>query len=89
MTEPETLPTEGVVEVGEITTRVMREAITEPDFTNIRIAGSTEAYQNVIRYAEEMILVALPYDDTRALTNLISWTNDRIQEIHSGGATNG
>lgn len=88
MTEPETLPTDGVVGVGEVTTRVMREAITEPDFANARIAGAVDAYQKVILHAGELIRYARPYDDTRALTDLISWSNDRIREVHSG-ATNG
>jgi hypothetical protein len=82
--------TEGVTQVGEIITRVMREAITEPDFANARAAAAGRAYHRVLAHSIELRALAGPYDDVRALESLESWLKDRIAEVHateSNGST--
>jgi hypothetical protein len=85
MTAPENLgvETEGLVQVGEVMTRVMREAITEPDFANARAAAESLAYHRVLAHSIELRALAGPYDDTRALASLESWLKDRIAEVHA------
>lgn len=79
----EAINTDGLAHVGEVTTRVMREAIAEDDYTNAFRAGQASELAEVARWAEARIAAAGPYDDTRALAEIISWTADRIRGIHS------
>jgi len=88
--QPQGVETEGLVQVGEVITRVMREAITEPDFANARAAASARAYHRVLNHLQELEALAGPYDDVRALRDMQSWTKDRIAEVHateSNGST--
>lgn len=80
--------TDGVVSVGEINTRLMREAITEPDHREAVRSGLSKAYRECAVYAQERIDGAGPYDDTRALKDMVTWLGDRIREVHAN-ATNG
>lgn len=73
----------GIVAVGEVITRVYREAQVADDFQHAKTAASVSAYQSVLAFAEERIAAAGPYDDLRALQELISWTADRIRETQS------
>lgn len=81
--EPQSINTEGVTGVGEITSRTMREAVTEVDITSALASGATQAYQHISRWCEERIAAAGPYDDMRALQELILILGDKIREVHS------
>lgn len=87
MTQPEPaielVNNEGLAEVGEITTRVMREAIQEPDFTHARQAGATDAYTICLAWVAERLRMAGEYDDTRELQNMVTWLGDKIREVNS------
>jgi hypothetical protein len=86
----ESINTEGVTGVGEINSRTLREAVTAPDYTQAYVAGAVEAYGNVAGWVQEAIRRAGPYDDTRALVDLIGILGDKIREVHSratAGAT--
>lgn len=88
---PQSINTEGVTGVGEINSRTLREAVVEPDYTQAFVAGATEAYTNVAGWCQEAIRRAGPYDDTRALLDLIGILGDKIREVHSratAGAAN-
>lgn len=85
---PQSINTDGVTSIGEINSRAFREAIAEPDFRMARIAGEVRAYENTIRWCEEAIQLAGPYDDTRLVENLIRILGDKIRESHSS-ATSG
>lgn len=75
--------TEGLVQVGEVITRVMREAATQPDFDNAMAGAASRAYQQVLAHSMELRAIAGPYDDVRALVALESWLRDRISEVHA------
>lgn len=75
--------TEGVERVGELNSRTMREAQTDQDFTNAWIAGAKYAYEQAMVFAQERVEAAGPYDDTRALTELVVWCSDQIKETHA------
>ncbi len=79
---------EGLVLVGEVTTRTMREAISEPDYRNASIAGATAVLEEVILFAQARIDAAGPYDDVRLLEELKVYLADKIRSVHST-ATNG
>lgn len=79
----ETIPTEGLTAVGEITSRTMREARQEPDFLNARAAGASFAYMSCLVWVQDRIRAAGPYDDTRSLTEMVVWLSDRIRETNS------
>lgn len=81
--EPQSINTEGITAVGEITSRTLREAVVAHDFSQARAAGAVEAYTNVAGWAQEAIRLAGPYDDTRALVDLIGILGDKIREVHS------
>jgi hypothetical protein len=87
MTDIEHLPTYGVVRVGEITTRVEREAIVADDYHNAQVTGAVDAYTKTDLWVREQIRVALPYDDTRALEFLHIWLGDRIREVQTPATT--
>lgn len=81
--EIELVHNEGLVEVGEITTRVMREAVQEPDFIHARQAGATEALTECLLWVGERIREAGAYDDTRALQQMVTWLGDKIREVNA------
>lgn len=85
----EGVQSEGVTLVGEVISRTMREAITDPDFTNTRISAAKFAYEETLLRAESIIAAAGPYDDTRAVADMVVWLKDRIRAIHDPNATNG
>lgn len=72
---------EGVVGIGEINTRVLREALVELEFENAKVAAKVETLNGVIKFAKEHIDKAGPYDDTRSMSELIVWAGDRIREV--------
>jgi hypothetical protein len=74
--------TEGLVEVGEVTTRVMRDARLEFDFANAQNASRVNAFNEILVWTQEQILQAGPYDDTRHLKYLVVWLGDKIREVH-------
>jgi hypothetical protein len=77
----DTINTEGVVEVGEVQTRVLREARVEDDYRNANIAGGVAAYEATARWAQEHLAAAGPFDDTRTLQELLQWLGDRIRIV--------
>lgn len=81
--EIELVNNEGLVEVGEITTRVMREAIQEPDFIHSYQSGATAALTDTLNWVADRIRVAGPYDDTRALQEMVTWLGDKIRDVNS------
>jgi hypothetical protein len=88
MTDPEwnearRLAAEGLVRVGEVTTRVMREAIAEPDFREAMKASEVKAYAACAAFATEQVALAGPYDDTRALRVMLTWLSDRVREVQT------
>lgn len=80
---PQSINTEGITGVGELTTRTLREAITDQDYRQSHVTGAVEAYGEVAAWAQEKIRNAGPYDDTRALLDLIGILGDKIREVHS------
>lgn len=80
---PEAINTEGVTGVGEINSRTFREAVAAPDYTQSYVSGATEAYTNVAGWVQEAIRRAGPYDDVRALVDLLGILGDKIREVHS------
>lgn len=77
------LAVEGLVEVGEITTRVQREAISEPDFREAMKASEVKAYAACAVFATEIVATAGPYDDVRALRTMLTWLSDRVRETQT------
>lgn len=73
---------DGVVKVGEVITRVYREALVADDYAQAGIAGATRAYESVAIFARERIAAAGPFDDMRAMEDLLIWIADRIREVH-------
>ena len=80
--------TEGVSQVGEINSRLMREAVVEPDFSNAWVSGAVQAYTETIAFADRQLAAAGPYDDVRALGQLILWCRDRIAQVTANGMPN-
>lgn len=80
----EHINSEGVVEVGEINTRVFREAITEVDFHNATVSGSVNAFGKTLEFSRRQLALAGPYDDTRPIKEMILWLGDRIREVQNG-----
>lgn len=85
--ELESINTDGVVSVGEINTRLMREAVVEPDYRESWVSGAKTAYEEISVWAQERIVRAGPYDDTRALQELVSILGDKIRDVHSRATT--
>jgi hypothetical protein len=83
----ESINTEGLLQVGEVTSRVLRDAQVEVDFTNVWIESAAAAYLDCQVFAQERIDAAGPYDDTRALVELVTWLGDKIREVHSKPST--
>jgi hypothetical protein len=88
MTYPEPPPEErvdalGLVGLGEVTTRVQREAITEPDFRNVWVAGQVESLEAVRAFANEVLASSRPYDDVRAIRTMLIWISDRVREVQT------
>lgn len=75
---------EGVVGVGEVNTRVFREALTEPQFDQVKISGKVEAFLSAMEFAKERLALCGPYDDKRSLNEMIVWLGDRIREVQDG-----
>lgn len=75
--------TEGVQQVGELNTRLFREAMVEIDFDNAQRAARVQILSELELWAEEQLRSAHPYDDTRSLTNLQTWLADKIRAVHS------
>lgn len=80
---PEHINTEGVTGVGELNTRVLREAFIQPDFSQAYVAGAVEAYGEAAAWAQERIRMSGQYDDIRPLVELIGFLGDKIRETHS------
>ena len=76
------IDTTGVMSVGEINTRVQREAQVEADYRNAYVAGWTRAYERMILACEQRLAAARPYDDTRALSEMIVIARDEIKAVH-------
>lgn len=74
----------GLVQVGEVTTRAMKEVVVEPDNRNAHIAGGVQALQSLIEEIMRRLQNAGPYDDTRQLMELITWARDQISKISAG-----
>lgn len=85
----ESINTEGLTEVGEVTTRVMREAVQEPDFQHAHRAGATAALNEALLWVRDRLREAGPYDDVRALGDMVTWISDKIREVNSPPTTNG
>lgn len=83
-----TFNTDGITHIGEVTSRTLREAIVEDDYTQSRIAGAVQMLTEVGEFVQGRIDAAGPYDDVRALRDLKVWLGDRIREVQSN-ATNG
>lgn len=81
--DKQALNTEGAVAIGEINTRAMREAIVEPDHREAMATAAANAYADIIGWAQERIDRAGPYDDTRALQELILILGDKIRDVRS------
>jgi hypothetical protein len=79
----EQINTEGVVRVGELDTRVMREARVAEDHRNSLISGSVKAYRETDAFVESLQRSAGPYDDTRTMATIRTWLGDRIREVQS------
>lgn len=73
----------GITEVGEVTTRVMREVQQEPDFVHARNAGATAALTEATLWVHARIAEAGPYDDMRAMHNMLTWIEDKIREVNT------
>lgn len=86
---PAGVETDGVVAVGEVITRVQREALIEPDYHNAWVAGANAMLQEFSRQVQERYNNAGPYDDIRALADLRLWIADRIREVHRKQPLNG
>lgn len=82
------IDTQGLVGAGEVYTRLLREAVTEPDYRESWASGAVEAYTDIVAWAEERIGRAGPYDDMRAVQELLAILGDKIREVRSK-ATNG
>lgn len=81
--DKQSINTDGLATAGEITTRVFREAITEPDYLEVWRSGAVQSFEWISVWAQERIGRAGPYDDTRALQELISILGDKIREVRS------
>lgn len=84
----ESMNTDGIQLVGDVSSRTVREALVEQDYTNAWKAGAHWALDEVAKISRSMRSVADPYDDMRALVVLETWITDKIREVHSK-ATNG
>lgn len=85
----ESFNVEGLNLVGEFESRTLREARVAEDYENARRSGAVDAFTEVGIWAQEQILKAAPYDDTRALREIVSWAADKIREVSSPQATTG
>ena len=81
--QPEHLNTQGLIGIGEADTRVLRTAKVDEDYRNAVVAGAVWALRSVAEFANAQLQIAGPYDDTRAIETMISWTADRIREVQS------
>jgi len=79
----EHLNTEGLVEVGELGTRLFREALVATDFRNAHIGGAVDAYTATAFFVRGKLEAAGPFDDTRTMRELLIWLGDRIREVQS------
>jgi hypothetical protein len=80
--QPQGVDVEGVVQTGEVITRVYREALVEDDYLQREIAAAAKAYRNTVEWAEDRLAAAGPYDDVRTLQDLVIWLGDRIAGVH-------
>lgn len=81
--DKQSINTNGAVAIGEINTRAMREAMVEVDHKEALITGAVSAYSEVLKWAEELLRRAGPYDDTRAIQELILILGDKIRDVRS------
>ena len=79
----EHLNTEGVVKVGEVETRVLKEARAEFDLGPAIAHAKTEAYEEMAVWIRLRLASCGPYDDTRSLMGLLTWLADRIREVNT------
>lgn len=84
----ETLNTDGLQRVGEVSSWAFRDVLVEPDHAQARVAAAAEAYRECEAYILARLAQAGPYDDVRALDDMRAWLGDKIREVHSN-ATNG
>jgi hypothetical protein len=75
--------TEGVVGVGEIVTRVFREAQVEDDYHNAWVAGAVRTCEEAALFVQGELAKAGPYDDTRTHLLLLQWLGDRIRTVQT------
>lgn len=81
--------TEGIVHVGEINTRAMREAQVAEDYHNAQVSGAVGVLTETALWVAGRIAASGPYDDTRALQELTVWIADRIREVQSPAMNEG
>lgn len=79
------LANQGLMGVGEVTTRVMKEALQEPDFQEAMKSSEVKAFRKCEAFAQEQIANAGPYDDVRALRVMLTWLSDRVREVQTPG----
>lgn len=79
----EHLNTEGVVLVGELTSRTLREAQAAEDYHNAGVSGQVLALSSTASWVADRIAAAGPYDDVRALGDLLVWIGDKIREVQA------
>jgi hypothetical protein len=79
--ESESLNTEGLTQVGEFDTRVLRTASVDEDYHNAMVAGAVWAFNLMAQFCKAQLEISGPYDDTRPIEIMISWTADKIREV--------
>ncbi len=75
--------TEGITQVGEITTRVQKEFLGEPDHHNARVAAAVGMLQELQLFAAGLVERAGPYDDMRAVETILAWARDKVQQVQT------
>jgi hypothetical protein len=79
----ESINTEGVVSVGEINTRLLREAKQAADYHNAEVAGAVRVLNEAAEFLNAQLSAAGPYDDTRTMRMLLVWIGDKIREVQT------
>lgn len=79
--------TEGILQVGEVSVIVRRDSPREADHSQAFRSGAERAYRDALLYVAERIEKAPPYTDTRALSDMIVFLTDRIQEVAADART--
>jgi hypothetical protein len=79
--------TEGILQVGEVPIIVRRDSRSVEDHTQAFRSGADGAYRKALSYVLERIASAPPYTDTRALTDMVVFLTDNIEEVASSART--